>query len=91
MTVYVDDMRKPVKLNRFLANWSHLYADTSEELQSFAQQLGLKPEWLQYAGTWKEHYDVTDQTRKQALQLGATSVTYRQTGIYMSQKKKQSL
>lgn len=88
MTVYVDDMRKPVRLNRFTANWSHLYADTSEELAVMASQLGLKPEWLQCAGTWKEHYDVTDQTRKKALELGAVSVTYRETGVYMSAKKK---
>lgn len=88
MTVYVDDMRKPVRLNRFTANWSHLYADTSEELTEIASQLGLKPEWLQCAGTWKEHYDVTDQSRKKALELGAVSVTYRETGIYMAARRK---
>lgn len=88
MTVYVDDMRKPVRLNRFTANWSHLYADTSEELAEIAFKLGLKPEWLQYAGTWKEHYDVTDQTRAKALKLGVVPVTYRDTGVYMAAKKK---
>lgn len=88
MTVFVDDMRKPVRLNRFTANWSHLYADTSEELAEIAFKLGLKPEWLQYAGTWKEHYDVTDQARMKALKLGVVPVTYRDTGVYMVAKKK---
>lgn len=91
MSVYVDDMRKPVKLNRFTANWSHLYADTSEELNSIARILGLKLEWLQYAGTWKEHYDVTDTVRKKALELGVQSTTYRQTAVFMQQKKKKLL
>lgn len=76
MSVYVDDMRKKVKLNRFPAYWSHLFADTSEELEFFARQLGLKPEWVQYPGTWKEHYDVTDTVRKKAIELGAIPVGY---------------
>lgn len=88
MTVYVDDMRKPVRLNRFVANWSHLYADTSEELAMFASKLGLKPAWLQYAGSWKEHYDVTDEKRQLAIKLGAVPVTYRETGVYMLTKRK---
>jgi hypothetical protein len=91
MTVYVDDMRKPVRLNRFTANWSHLYADTPEELREIAEKLALKPQWLQYAGTWKEHYDVTDTVRLHAIKLGVTQVTYRETGKYMSEKRKASL
>ena len=87
MAVYVDDMRKPVRLNRFTANWSHLYADTPEELKAMAEKLGLKPQWLQYGGTWKEHYDVTDTVRNQALKLGVLSVTYRQTGIHFAALK----
>lgn len=89
MTVYVDDMRKPVRLNRFVANWSHLYADTSEELAAFASKLGLKTAWLQYGGTWKEHYDVTDEKRQLAIKLGAVPVTYRETGVYMAARRKQ--
>lgn len=87
MAIYVDDMRKPVKLNRFTANWSHLYADTSQELTQFAQKLGLKQTWLQNGGTWKEHYDVTDETRKKALQLGAIPTTYRETATFMNKRR----
>jgi len=87
MTVYVDDMRKPVKLGYRLANWSHMLADTPEELAAFAQQLGLKSVWLQNAGTPKEHYDVTDTVRKQALALGAQAITYRQTIELVARKK----
>ena len=89
MPVYVDDMRKPVRLNRFVANWSHMYADSSEELEEMARKLELKPAWLQYGGTWKEHYDVTDQTRTKAIKLGVISVTYREMGVYMNKRLKE--
>jgi len=88
MAVYVDDMRKPVRLNRFTANWSHMFADTPEELKEIAKELKLKPQWLQFEGTHKEHYDVTDTVRKQAVALGAVETTYRFTAIFMSNKKK---
>lgn len=32
MTVYVDDMRRPATVGRISARWSHLTADTREEL-----------------------------------------------------------
>lgn len=88
MAVYVDDMRKPVRLNRFTANWSHMFADSSEELHDFAVKLGLKTSWLQNEGTWKEHYDVTDTTRREALKNGAVPVTYRETAKFMQARKK---
>ena len=76
MSVYVDDMRRRATLGRFPANWSHMFADSSDELAAFAARLGLKPQWLQHAGTHREHYDVTDTVRKQALAAGAVSITY---------------
>lgn len=30
----------------------------TEELLEFAARIGLKPEWIQHAGTWKEHFDL---------------------------------
>lgn len=43
MTVYVDDMPIP-------ARWSHLMADTDEELHRFAASIGLRRSWAQYPG-----------------------------------------
>lgn len=76
MTVYVDDMRKPARVGRIKARWSHLLADTSEELHAFASRIGMRPEWVQYPGTPKEHYDLTDARRADALRLGAQSIRY---------------
>lgn len=74
MTVYVDDMFRPAKVGRFEAKWCHLTADTPEELLEFAKKLGLRPAWIQYPGTWKEHFDVTMTVRRKAVEFGAIEV-----------------
>lgn len=74
MTVYVDDMRLPTKVGRIRARWSHLMADTDDELNEFAAKLGLKPAWAQTPGTWESHYDVTDSMREKAIKLGPAPI-----------------
>ena len=76
MTVWVDDMRMLAQVGRFQARWSHLMADTDEELHAFAARLGLQRRWAQYPGTWKSHYDVTDTKRREAIRLGAVPIAY---------------
>jgi Protein of unknown function (DUF4031) len=81
MTVYVDDMRLPARIGRHDCTWSHLFADTDEELHAFAAKLGLKREWFQQGKRpWPGHYDVTAGKRRQAIRLGATPVTFREAG-----------
>ena len=83
MTVYVDSARIPATVGRRHGHWSHLTADTQDELHAFAERLGLRRAWFQagksYSGRpsvgW--HYDVTDDLRAQALALGAQPVTMR--------------
>jgi hypothetical protein len=89
MTVYVDDMQLSAKIGRINARWSHLLADTSEELIEFAKKLGLKEEWIQYPGTWKEHFDVTEPKRQKAIRLGATQIGYISDESIALIKKKQ--
>lgn len=74
MTVYVDDMRLPARVGRIEARWSHLMADTDDELHAFAASIGLRRSWAQYPGTWKSHYDVTDSKRAQAIRAGAVAI-----------------
>lgn len=75
MTVYVDNMLMEADVPNghkiVRARWSHMVADTREELDSMARRLGLKLIWRQSSGTWKEHYDVTETKRAAALDLGA--------------------
>jgi Protein of unknown function (DUF4031) len=91
MTVYVDDMLMTATVRRTTSQWSHLIADTEEELHEFAQRLGLKRAWFQQpkgiggkgkpkpdslrAQMW--HYDVTSAKRDQAIKMGAVQITYR--------------
>ncbi len=79
MTVYVDDMQRPAKVGRIDAVWSHLLADTDDELHRFAMRLGLKKAWFQKPGTPIAHYDVTEPKRQQAIQLGAVQIGYMST------------
>ena len=64
MSVYVDEMRsrRTVRGGR-PGCWSHLPADTHDELMPFARRLGLRPGWLHYAGTHRKHFDVVDTVR----------------------------
>lgn len=38
--------------------FTHLMADTEQELIDYAESLGMRPEWLQYSGTYRAHFDV---------------------------------
>lgn len=47
MAVYVDDYRVPAKAGQHESRWSHLWADSQEELHAFATRLGLRRSWFQ--------------------------------------------
>lgn len=91
MTVYVDDYRMPARVGNVRGTWSHLTADTPAELVDFAIKLGLRPAWFQKQcrtgrcgirdGVCRHfHFDVTDKYRRQAIALGAKSVTCLEMG-----------
>ena len=83
MTVYVDQPRN--RLGRMLM--CHMVADTPEELVEMAQSIGLRMEWIQYAGTWKEHFDVAKGKRLQAIQAGAVPVSARQLVDFLRRRR----
>ena len=61
--------------------WSHLISDLpgeagTRELLAFVEQLGIEARWIQYPGTRKEHFDITEPTRQRALALGAVPIRY---------------
>lgn len=75
MSVYVDDSFIEWRGKR----WCHMQADDVEELHRFAARLGLKRSWFQTTPgqPWKDHYDVTEGKRQQAIRLGAIPETWR--------------
>ena len=84
MAVYVDDARIPAQVGRISARWSHLFADSQDELHAFAQGIGLKRSWFQPgkpiggkpSRLW--HYDVTDSMRARAIAAGAQPIGIRE-------------
>ena len=73
MSVYVDDRRHP--FGRMIM--SHMVADTSDELGDMAETIGLREAWIQCPNTYKEHYDISQTKRAQAIEHGAVAVTAR--------------
>jgi len=74
MSVYIDDMRAPY--GRMIM--CHMVADTSEELLAMADRIGVDRKWIQYAGTWREHFDISLSRRRRAVAAGAIEVTRRE-------------
>lgn len=94
MTVYVDDSRIPARVGAINGRWSHLFADTQEELHAFAQGIGLRRDWFQPgrpslsgkpSDLW--HYDVVESKRQQAIEAGATAVTWREAADIIRQRR----
>ncbi|MFY1595452.1 DUF4031 domain-containing protein [Micromonospora sp. WMMD737] len=95
MTVYVDNARIPARVGRTSGRWSHLTADTVDELNAFAAELGLLPGWFQTCKRkchstlpcvhW--HYDVTDKYRSAAIELGAQPIDIREMGALTTARR----
>ena len=80
MTVYVDGMRNyNRRIGRAGPYWSHLLADTPEELHEFAARIGLRREWFQ-----GDHYDIGSwPIYKRAIVLGAVNLSEGPTDIWL--------
>jgi hypothetical protein len=88
MAVYVDDMdlraEVPDGATVVRGRWSHLFADTEDELRAFAATIGLKQDWIQHPGQPHVHFDVTARMRQRALAAGAAPLTWRQAGEFFA-------
>jgi hypothetical protein len=74
VAVYVDDAR----IRWRGMEWSHLVADSADELHAAAASLGLRREWAQDKGRTL-HYDLPEQLRLRAIELGvAVAITWRE-------------
>ena len=90
--IYVDDMGLKAEVPNgkrvVRGKWSHLYADTHEELMTIAQLIGLNPKWIQHPGTDKEHFDVVQSKRAAAIKAGARPVSWRHAGEFFAAQRK---
>ena len=89
MTVYLDNWRQHARLGPVDDRWSHLMADTDEELHRFATGMGLRRQWFQYKSgrPHHAHYDLPERARSEALAFGAVEVTWRQLGRMLRDRR----
>lgn len=80
--VYIDSMN--AKFGNMIM--CHMVADTTEELLTMAQKIGVQTKWIQKKGTWEEHFDICLSKKKVALELGAKEVTRRELGTFLSNR-----
>ena len=76
MAIYVDDLRSPYAGMRMC----HMIADSPRELFYMVDKIGVKRKWIQFPGTYREHFDICLTKRKMAVRLGAIQITTRELG-----------
>lgn len=84
MTVYVDDMRAP--FGRLIM--CHMIADSSDELLTMADRIGVARKWIQKAGTAHEHFDICLSKRAEAVAAGAVEITLRELGAKVAERRR---
>jgi hypothetical protein len=86
MSVYVDDMS--AGFGRMVM--FHMIADTSEELLAMADKIGVARKWIQYPGTYREHFDICKAKRALAVKAGAVEITWRNYGERVIARRKRA-
>jgi hypothetical protein len=83
--VYVDNMN--AKFGRM--TMCHLIADTHAELLDMVDKIGVQRKWIQYRGTYLEHFDICLSKKKLAVKHGAKEIEYgRELAVLMEKKRK---
>lgn len=81
--VYVDNFNAP--FGRMVM--CHLIADTTEELLEMVDKIGVQRKWIQYPGTYNEHFDISLGKKKLALQHGAKEIGFREYALFCEKRK----
>lgn len=82
--IYIDDMDAPFRGMLM----SHMVADTTKELLTMVDKIGVQRKWIQYPGTYNEHFDICLSKKAKALKLGAKQITWREYAIFVNKRKK---
>lgn len=88
MAVYVDNMHESA-MGRFgRMKMSHMLADSREELDAMADRIGVARRWIQYPGTYREHYDISLSARAKAVAAGAVEIDMREAAQMVAARRK---
>ena len=74
--LYVDDARERRRVMGRGGTWSHLFADSTAELEAAMVRLHLRPAWVKARGTPVEYVEINEATRTLAIEVGAHEVTW---------------
>lgn len=69
--VYVDNMRATLGRMRMC----HMIADSTAELLEMSDRIRVSRHWIQYPGTYREHFDICLSKRRLAIEAGAIEIT----------------
>lgn len=64
-----------------------LGTEGTRELIGFVRTYGLRPEWMQYPGTYREHFDARQREGERMLADGAQLLTNRALGELLARKR----
>lgn len=81
--VYIDNMF--AEFGRM--KMCHMMADSTDELLLMADRIGVSRKWIQEAGTYHEHFDVSSGKRLEAIKLGAIAITMDDLGDMLVKRR----
>ena len=59
----------------------------NSELCAFVGAFGMRPQWIQYEGSYREHFDARSDTGLAMIRAGARLATNREVGQLLGAKK----
>jgi hypothetical protein len=83
---YVDTVRAYPDAGLRHTRFCHLLADTREELQAMADQLGVPARFFQ-DHPWRWHHDLPEPLRDRAIALGAREITLHEVGALLKARR----
>jgi len=84
MAIYVDELVWESRGRM----WCHLLADSRDELHRFARDLPSSSFHARPARPWRDHYDLTEAARRQAVKLGAIEITFHEAGVHFARRRR---
>lgn len=83
MPVYIDNFNAAYGRMKMC----HLIADTTEELLEMVDKIGVQRKWIQYPGTYNEHFDICLAKKKKAIEAGAIEINFREYAVFCNKRK----
>lgn len=87
MSVYVDDMHSTPMGQSGRMKFSHMLADTEDELHAMADKIGVSRRWHQSPPKHDSHYDIVKSKRALAVSFGAVEITLKQAACMCRRRR----